>query len=104
MKKLMVSFAALASLMSIAAFNVAQAAGDAAAGKEKAAACAACHGANGISTQDIFPNLKGQKAAYIVIALKAYKSGTRDNAIMKGMAAGLSDADIENLAAHFSGL
>lgn len=80
------------------------AAGDAEAGKAKSAACAACHGADGISPQDMWPNLKGQKAAYLVLSLKAYRDGTRDNAIMKGMAAGLSDTDIENLAAYYSGL
>lgn len=101
MKKLIISLTALAS---IASFSLVNAAGDAAAGKEKAATCAACHGADGVSTQEIFPNLKGQKAAYLVIALKAYKSGDRKNGIMNGMAAGLSDADIENVAAYFSGL
>ena len=94
----------LAALASVASFNVANAAGDAAAGKATATACAACHGADGVSTQDIFPNLKGQKAAYIVIQLKAFKSGERKNAIMSGMAAGLSEADMENVAAYFSGL
>ncbi len=84
--------------------HFALAAGDAVAGKAKSASCAACHGADGISSQDIWPNLKGQKAAYIVIALKAYKDGTRNNAVMKGMVAGLSDADIENLAAYYSSL
>ena len=104
MKKLMVSLALLVSTASILSFNVAHAAGDAAAGKAKAASCAACHGADGVSTQDIFPNLKGQKAAYIILSLKAFKDGSRKNGIMNGMAASLSDADIENLAAHFSGL
>lgn len=80
------------------------AAGDAEAGKAKSAACAACHGTDGISPQDIWPNLKGQKAAYLVLSLKAYRDGTRDNAIMKGMSAGLTDADIENLAEYYSGL
>ena len=101
---MMVSLALMTSMASFTSLNVAYAAGDAAAGKEKAITCMACHGADGISTQDIFPNLKGQKAAYIVIALKAYKSGDRKNGIMNGMAAGLTEADMENLAAHFSGL
>ncbi len=94
----------LALVASTASTPLVLAAGDIAAGKEKAAACAACHGADGISTQDVFPNLKGQKAAYIKIALNAYKDGTRNNAIMSGMASGLSDADIENVAAYFSSL
>ena len=84
--------------------NTVLAAGDAEAGKAISAACVACHGPEGISPQDIWPNLKGQKAAYLVQSLKAYRDGTRDNAIMEGISAGLSDADIENLAAYYSGL
>ena len=79
-------------------------AGDAAAGKTKAAACVACHGMNGIGTQPLYPNLAGQKEAYIVQTLKGFRSGERTNAIMNAMAKPLSDADIENLAAHFSSL
>ena len=82
-------------------------AGDAAAGQAKAAACAACHGANGIAVSPNYPNLAGQNAAYIEIALKAYKSGQRTGGqagIMAGMAASLSDADISDLAAYFNSL
>ncbi len=79
-------------------------AGDIEAGKKKAAACAACHGANGISANPIWPNLAGQKGPYIVAQLKAFKSGARKNAIMQPMAGGLSDADMENLAAYYSSL
>jgi cytochrome c553 len=79
-------------------------AGDVAAGKQKAASCAACHGGNGISTNPIWPNLAGQKAPYIVSQLKAFKSGERKNAIMAGMAGALSEADMENLAAYYASL
>lgn len=82
-------------------------AGDAAAGKTKAAACAACHGADGKATIPTYPNLAGQNAAYIELAIKAYQNGQRSGgqaAIMQGMAAPLSDADISDLAAHFSSL
>ena len=79
-------------------------AGDAAAGKAKAATCIACHGANGIGTQPLYPNLAGQKQAYLVKSLKAFKSGERNDPTMKAMAMPLSDADIDNLAAHFSSL
>jgi len=78
--------------------------GDAAAGKDKAQACAACHGANGISTSDQFPILAGQYKDYIIQALHEYKDGGRNNPIMKGMAAGLTDDDIRNLAEYFSSL
>ncbi len=79
-------------------------AGDAAAGKTKASACVACHGMNGIGTQPLYPNLAGQKEAYIAQTLKGFRSGERTNAIMNAMAKPLSDADIDNLAAYFSGL
>lgn len=95
----------LVSMTSFTSFNVAYAAGNAAAGKKIATTtCASCHGKKGISSQEIWPNLKGQKAAYLVAQLKAFKDGSRKNPIMNGMAAGLSDADMENIAAYFSGL
>lgn len=80
------------------------AAGDAAAGKSRSAACAGCHGANGISAAGIWPNLAGQKEMYLVSQLKAFRDGGRKNPMMSPMAAGLSDADIDNLAAYYSGL
>lgn len=91
----------------IAAMPFAANAGDAAAGKAKAAVCAGCHGADGKATIPTYPNLAGQNEAYIELAIKAYKSGQRSGgqaAIMQGMAAPLSDADISNLAAYFSSL
>jgi cytochrome c553 len=82
---------------------VAMAGGDAAAGKAKSAICAGCHGNNGVSVIPTYPKLAGQHAQYIVKALKAYKAGVRNDPTMKAMAAPLSDADIDNLAAYFSG-
>ena len=79
-------------------------AGDAAAGKAKSQLCASCHGANGISVVPIYPNLAGQKEQYIVKQLKAFKAGTRKDPLMSPMAAPLSDADVDNLAAYFSSL
>ena len=79
-------------------------AGDAAAGKAKSAACAACHGANGISSNDIWPNLAGQKAGYLMAQMKAFRDGQRSSPMMSPMAASLSDADIDNLATYYSGL
>ena len=76
--------------------------GDAGAGKSVAAACAACHGKAGISVNPEWPNLAGQHAGYLVHSLKAFKSGTRKNDTMGAMAAGLSDADMRNVAAYFS--
>lgn len=83
------------------ASNVA-AAGDAAAGQKRAAACAACHGPDGNSASGQFPKLAGQNADYIVKQLQDFKSGARKNPIMAGMAAGLSEQDMQNVAAWFS--
>lgn len=80
------------------------AAGDATAGKAKAAVCAGCHGASGVSMIPMYPNLAGQKSAYTVKQLKAFKNKTRVDPIMAGMAAGLTDADMENIAAYYEGL
>lgn len=80
-------------------------AADPAAGKQKFdATCAACHGGNGISVAPIYPNLAGQKDEYLVAQLKAFRDGSRANAIMAPMAKGLSDTDIANIAAYVSTL
>ena len=77
-------------------------AGNPAAGKEKAKACAACHGADGNSASADFPKLAGQHYDYLVKSLQGYKSGVRKNPIMAPTAANLSQRDIEDLAAYFS--
>ncbi|MGH1370714.1 MAG: c-type cytochrome [Cellvibrionaceae bacterium] len=97
----------ISALVVLAAPFTASAAGDAAAGKARAAVCTSCHGANGKAMIPTYPNLAGQNAQYLVSAMKAYKSGQRTGgqaAIMAGMAAPLSDADIANLAAYYSSL
>lgn len=91
-----------AVLAGLCAIN-AQAA-DLAAGKTKASACIGCHGANGIGLSDEFPNLAGQKAAYLARQLKAFRSGERRNPTMQAMAKNLSDTDIEQLSAWFASL
>ena len=72
------------------------------AGKSKAEACAACHGADGNSQITIYPKLAGQYKNYLINTLSSYKSGSRKNAIMGGFAVGLSDQDIEDLSEYFS--
>jgi len=82
-------------------------AGDAAAGKNKSAVCDTCHGAAGISSIEMYPNLAGQKKTYLVNAMKAYKNKARNGGmavIMQAQAANLSDQDIENLASYYSSL
>jgi cytochrome c553 len=98
MKKLTMAVA-LTALMASSAF-----AGDIAAGKGKTAMCAACHGAMGISAVPMYPNLAGQKEAYIAKQLKDFKSGNRKDPVMAPMAMGLSDADIANVAAYYASL
>jgi len=92
----------LAATLSVST-NV-QAAGDAAAGQTKAAVCAACHGAQGISAIPMNPNIAGQVPGYIAAQLKAFKSGERVNAIMAGQSAILSDEDMVNLDAYYASL
>ncbi|NVK23711.1 MAG: cytochrome c [Gammaproteobacteria bacterium] len=92
------SIAVIASL----SFNVSAA--DIAAGKAKAATCAACHGANGISAIPMYPNLAGQKAEYMVKQLKAFKSGERKDPVMTAMAMPLSEEDMINVSAYFASL
>jgi len=82
-------------------------AGDAAAGKAKAALCASCHGADGMAVMPAYPNLAGQNEAYLVAALTAYRNKDRNGgmaAIMQMQAASLSDDDINNIAAYYASL
>lgn len=79
-------------------------AGDVDAGKAKAASCAGCHGATGISSNPMWPNLAGQQAGYLAKQMKAFRDGTRNDPMMSPMAKPLTDADIDNIAAYYSGL
>jgi cytochrome c553 len=81
----------------------AHAAGDAAAGKAKASSCAMCHGPNGEGTS-MAPKLAGLNQATFAQAMTDYKSGKKDNAMMKSQAAALSDTDVANLAAYYATL
>jgi cytochrome c553 len=95
--------ATVSAVILAASANVALA-GDAAAGKAKAASCNACHGANGISAVPTYPNLAGQKEAYLLKQMKAFKDGSRKDPTMNAMAAPLSDEDMANIAAHYAGM
>jgi cytochrome c553 len=79
-------------------------AADVAAGRQKALACAVCHGPLGLSVAPDAPNLAGQPALYIAAQLRAYRSGVRRHEVMGLMARPLSDADIDDLAAWFTSL
>ena len=92
----------IAAATGIAFGQTATAAGDAAAGKEKAAQCAQCHGPDGNSPIPQFPKIGGQHAKYIVQALEDYKTGARQDPVMAAFAAALSKQDREDLAAWYA--
>ena len=64
--------------------------------------CVACHGKNGVGLAPDYANLGGQHEAYLAIQLRAFRSGERKNAVMNGMAAQLSDSDIDELARYYA--
>jgi cytochrome c553 len=78
------------------------AAGDQAAGKAAASACAGCHGDAGVSATAGTPSLAGQDAQYHVAALHAYKDGARKEETMKGIASGLSEPQMKAIAAYYA--
>jgi cytochrome c553 len=77
-------------------------AGDKVAGKATAAACAGCHGEQGVSGNPAMPSLAGQDSQYFMAALQAYKDGSRADATMKGVTASLEDRDSKNMAAYYA--
>jgi cytochrome c553 len=80
-------------------------AADVAAGKAKYAVCAGCHGPAGGGNEALkYPQLAGRDAAFVRQQLDEFRTGKRDNATMKAMTAGLSESDIENLAAYIATL
>lgn len=89
-------FLALSGLVA----SVASAA-DIEAGKQKSAVCAACHGADGNSSNPVWPSLAGQHASYLYKQLMDFKEGRRVNASMTGMVALLNEQDMKNLAAYY---
>ncbi len=85
-------------------FSVVSSAGDVSRGEELSASCVACHGADGNSSNPEWPKLAGQHASYTYRQLQAYKSGDRQNALMAGQVANLSDQDMKDLAAYYESL
>ncbi len=100
----------LSTILSISLFFTVSAnpitvsAGDPIAGKAKATLCLTCHGADGTVQGAGTPIIAGQYEDYLVQALKSYKNQSRNNPIMMGFVATLSDKDIEDLAAYYSQL
>ena len=104
-KYIIVLFVALTPTLTFAQTAVSK--GDPAAGKAKAVAiCSGCHGV--VGTQTAFPEvykvpkIGGQNADYLVVALKAYRNGDRNNETMKGLASALKESELVDLAAYYS--
>lgn len=96
MKKLLISLIVSVGLMSAAQ------AGDAVAGKAKAATCGACHGADGNSLAPNFPKIAGQGERYLVKQITDIKNGDRQVPEMMGFVMGLNETDIADLAAYYA--
>lgn len=82
-------------------------AGDILKGKEKSVSCVACHGADGISVNPVWPKLAGQHAKYLETQLYEFQKGAdglRNNAVMYGIALTLTDEDIEDISAYYASL
>lgn len=99
MKKIAIAAALVAGLT-----GVVHAAGNAEAGKAKAASCVACHGADGNSIAPNFPNLAGQSEAFLYKQLKDFKEGKRSDATMNAMVLPLDDQAMQDVSAYFAGL
>ena len=106
MKKLVLSMSLVLGLTGTA--NALE--GNAEAGKAKSATCVACHGVDGNSAVDMYPKIAGQHADYIYSQLKAFKAAAtsggkegRNDPVMGGMVAALSDQDMKDLAAYYAG-
>ncbi|MGZ8227132.1 MAG: c-type cytochrome [Methylococcaceae bacterium] len=82
--------------------SILHAEGDIDAGKEKAASCASCHGEQGNSMVGAFPKLAQQHSSYLVKQLTAFKNGTRKDPMMSGMAMGLTEEDMADIAAYYA--
>lgn len=89
-------------VLSVLASHSVFARGDAEAGKNKSAPCAACHGVDGNSQNPEWPKLAGQGAPYIFAQLRLFKNGERTNALMSPQAAALSEQDMHDLAAFYA--
>lgn len=88
---------------SFASADEAKKMGDAEKGEALSASCAACHGADGNSTNPEWPKLAGQSEAYLVKQLMEYRSDKRKNAVMNGMAKNIaSDQDVMDIAAYYA--
>lgn len=101
MRKLLASLAITMGAVGVAHADL-QADADAAAGRDKAQACAACHGQEGISPSGTFPNLAGQQASYLAKQIMDIRDGNRQVAQMAGQVDNFSDQDAWDVAKYFA--
>lgn len=99
MKRLVFSLASI--LMAVTSFNV-QSQGNADAGQQKAAVCAACHNADGNSSIGSNPKLAGQSERYTLKQLLDIQSGAREVALMTGLLDNMSEQDLRDIAAFYA--
>ena len=90
------------SLLLVSQVNILHAESNIAAGKEKSASCAGCHGEDGNSQASNFPKLAGQHVSYLAKQMSAFKTGARKDAMMGPMVAGLSDQDMLDIAGYYA--
>lgn len=91
--------AALAAALLVSAHA---AAADAARGRSLAAPCAACPGADGNPTMPLVPSLAGQPAVFLTLQMILFREGIRAVPAMTAAMQGISDRDVEDLAAHYA--
>ncbi|MGM0983049.1 MAG: c-type cytochrome [Pseudomonadota bacterium] len=101
MRNLLASLAITVGAVGVAHADL-QADADAAAGKDKAQACAACHGQQGISPSGAFPNLAGQQASYLAKQIMDIREGRREVAQMAGQVDNFSDQDAWDVAKFYA--
>lgn len=104
MKKIVGSLPKILVILTFLFISTSVQSGDIEKGKTKAKLCAGCHGIDGISVSSIIPNLAGQKKEYLVVSLKAYKSGARKNGIMSSIVVKINNDDIYDISAYYSNL
>lgn len=100
----LMTLAVVLSAVSTLAVRDGRAAGDIAAGRQKALMCQTCHGLDGKAKIPEAPSLAGQSAVYLTKALNDYRSGARKNDMMSLVAPTLKDKDVEDLAAYYSAI
>ena len=101
---MLVVIAAIGFSFGDATFAETEIEGDAKAGEAKAAGCTACHGKVGISTKTNWPNLAGQQEGYLVKSIKDFRDGIRTEVTMQNFMKDLTDQDVADLAAYYTGL